>query len=312
MTVQQYIDYYTFKELTARLALDIKLRFDNKIPYKGLVPIPNGGNMVAVDLAERLKLPIVTIQEKSTQELSTSKNYLWVDDLVDSGKTWESFGKPDLAVLHVKPHSPRPDFWVQELDAWIVYWWEGDNQGSIQSNITRLLEFIGEDPTREGLIETPNRMVRSWEELYAGYKKDPSDLFTTFEPDGYDQIVLLKNIELYSNCEHHMLPFYGKAHVAYIPNGRVLGVSKLARLVDLFARRLQIQERIGEQVTSTLMDYLHPKGAACIIEADHMCMRMRGCRKQGSTMVTSSLKGVFLEDSIKGSAARAELMGLIK
>jgi len=179
---------------------------------------------------------------------------------------------------------------------------------SMKAHITEQLRYIGEDPTREGLVETPNRIVRSWKELYCGYDQDPKELLTTFDSDGYDQIVLLKDIELYSMCEHHMLPFYGKAHVAYIPDKKVIGISKLARLVDMFARRLQIQERLGEQVTSTLMEMSQPQGAACIIEACHMCMRMRGVAKQQSTMVTSSLKGVFLT---KGEA-RQELMGLIK
>ena len=129
-----------------------------------------------------------------------------------------------------------------------------------------------------------------------------------FDSETYDQIVLLKDVELFSTCEHHMLPFIGKAHIAYIPDGKVLGLSKLARLLEIYARRLQIQERIGEQVTSALMDYLKPKGAACIIEAKHLCMQMRGVEKQHSMMITSSLKGVFLTNE----SARIELMGLIK
>jgi GTP cyclohydrolase I len=174
--------------------------------------------------------------------------------------------------------------------------------------ILEILESIGEDPKREGLVKTPHRVVESWNEIYAGYNQDPKSVFTTFDSDGYDQIVLLKDAELYSMCEHHMLPFFGKVHVAYIPNKRVIGISKLARLVDIYARRLQIQERIGQQVTKALMQYLQPKGAACIIEATHMCMRMRGVAKQNSTMVTSSLKGVFYDKQ----EAREELMMLIK
>ena len=166
---------------------------------------------------------------------------------------------------------------------------------------------IGEKPEREGLKDTPRRVVKSWNELYSGYSRTPADVLTTFSADGYDQIVLLKDIEMFSMCEHHIIPFFGKAHVAYIPGDKIIGISKLARLVDIFSRRLQIQERIGEQVTSALMTYLQPKGAACIIEAAHMCMRMRGVGKQESTMVTSSLKGVFMEKQ----AAREELMALI-
>lgn len=177
-----------------------------------------------------------------------------------------------------------------------------------KTKLQDIIRRIGDDPDREGLRDTPDRIIRSWGELYNGYSKDPSDLLTTFDTDGYDQIVLLKDIEVFSMCEHHMLPFFGKAHVAYIPKDRVIGISKLARLVDIYARRLQIQERIGEQVTNDLMFYLEPLGAACIIEAVHMCMRMRGCSKQHSTMVTSSLKGVFFDKS----EARQELLELIR
>jgi GTP cyclohydrolase I len=174
--------------------------------------------------------------------------------------------------------------------------------------IKKQLAYIGEDPNREGLLDTPKRIVKMWDEIYAGYKKNPADILTTFSADGCDQIVLLKDIELYSMCEHHNLPFYGKAHVAYLPGAKVIGISKLARLVDIFARRMQIQERIGEQVTDALMAYLQPRGAACIIEATHMCMRMRGVGKQNSTMITSSMKGIFLEDA----GLKQELLTLIR
>lgn len=178
----------------------------------------------------------------------------------------------------------------------------------IENNLREQLTYIGEDPDREGLKDTPQRIVRSWNELYRGYRQDPRQLLRHFDAETYDQIVLLRGSEFYSMCEHHMLPFTGIAHVAYIPNGRVLGISKLARLLDIYARRLQIQERIGEQVTAFLMEEVGAKGAACVIEASHLCMRMRGCNKQNSVMVTSSMKGVFLENA----TARAELMGLLK
>lgn len=176
--------------------------------------------------------------------------------------------------------------------------------------IVDLLNAIGEDPTREGLLETPRRVVKSWEELFAGYKQDPAAIFKDFDGDGIGGLVYLKNIEFYSTCEHHLLPFHGQAMIAYIPNGRVIGVSKLARLLDIFARRLQVQERIGEQVTNALMKYLKPIGAACLIEAKHLCIACRGVKKQHSVMGYNSLKGVFLEQSDRGVAARAELMTL--
>jgi len=167
---------------------------------------------------------------------------------------------------------------------------------------------LGENPKREGLVDTPKRVVKMWKEIYAGYDMKAEDLLTTFEGDGTDQIVLLKNIELYSMCEHHMLPFFGKAHVAYLPGKKIIGISKLARLVDMHAKRLQIQERIGNDVTADLMRILKPKGAVCIIEATHMCMRMRGVEKQNSVMSTSSMEGIFKTDY----GLRNELMQLIK
>ena len=133
------------------------------------------------------------------------------------------------------------------------------------------------------------------------------DILTTFPADGYDQIILLKDIEFYSMCEHHNVPFYGKAHVAYLPGEKIVGISKLARLVDMYSKRMQIQERIGEQVTDALMKYLQPRGAACIIEASHLCMKMRGVEKQNSVMVTSSMKGAFLYNE----SLKQELLNLI-
>jgi len=175
--------------------------------------------------------------------------------------------------------------------------------------IEQILGMIDDDPSREGLIDTPKRVIKSWTEIYSGYGKNPEDILTTFSADGYDEIILLKDIEMYSMCEHHMLPFYGKAHVAYLPDpkGKIVGISKLARLVEIYARRLQIQERIGKQVTEDIMRLVHAQGAACIIEATHMCMRMRGIAKQNSIMITSSLRGVFR----KKPALKQEVLQLL-
>ena len=230
-----------------------------------------------------------------------------LDDIIDSGKTKQLY-KTNIPFFALFDKLGR-DACLK--DKWLVFPWEVDHpngEDTVQQNIIRLLQFIGEDVTREGLVQTPNRIIRSFDELYSGYKKDPADIMTVFKGESYDEIVLLKNIEMYSMCEHHMLPFFGKAHVAYIPNDKLIGISKLARLVDIYAKRLQIQERIGQQVTNALMDHLQPKGAACIIEAKHTCMCMRGVGKQNSTMVTSSMIGAFLEKP----AARQELMQLIK
>lgn len=174
--------------------------------------------------------------------------------------------------------------------------------------VANLLKCIGEDLNREGLLDTPNRVVKSWKELYRGYSLDPAEILKTrFDKEGYNQIVLLKDIEMYSTCEHHMLPFFGKAHVAYLPGKKVVGLSKLARLVDCFSRRLQIQERLTDQIVAALDKELEPLGAACVIEAKHFCMVARGIGKQHSTMLTSSVCGVFRTDA----SARAEFMSLI-
>lgn len=179
-----------------------------------------------------------------------------------------------------------------------------------QELIVAQLKAIGEDPTRKGLLDTPRRVTESWKELYVGYKQNPKDVFTNFEENGIEGLVYLKQIEFYSTCEHHLLPFLGVASIGYLPNGKVIGISKLARLLDIFSRRLQIQERIAEQVTNCLMENLQPLGAACVIEAKHLCIACRGVKKQHSVMGYSSMKGIFLEDSHKGNAARNEFIRL--
>jgi GTP cyclohydrolase I len=158
-----------------------------------------------------------------------------------------------------------------------------------------LLETIGEDPDREGLKDTPDRVLRSWCEIFAGYQQDPAEfLSTTFEEvEGYQEFVLLKDIPFDSTCEHHILPFDGIAHIAYLPADRVVGLSKLARLVDCFARRLQIQERMTQHIAQALMTHLGARGAAVLVEGVHGCMTCRGVRKEGSTMVTTAFEGEF-------------------
>lgn len=178
--------------------------------------------------------------------------------------------------------------------------------------IKNLIKLIGEDPEREGLKETPSRVLKSYKELFKGYKCNPKSIFKTFDGEKIGGLIYLKQVEFYSFCEHHLLPFYGTANIGYIPNGRVIGISKLARLLDIYSQRLQIQERITEQVTESLMKHLHPLGAACITEAKHLCIACRGVKKQHSIMGYSSFKGVFLDDSHEGVAARNEFLQLIK
>ncbi len=178
-----------------------------------------------------------------------------------------------------------------------------------ESHVRGILRFLGEDPEREGLQDTPARVVRAMSEHFAGYGQDPGQyLDRTFEEvEGYDELVLVSDIELFSHCEHHMVPFVGKAHVAYIPNGRVVGLSKLARVVDVYAKRLQVQEKLTKQIADAIQTHLQPQGVAVIMQCQHFCMCYRGVKKPGSWTTTSKLHGIFLNDS----AARMELFTLI-
>ena len=179
----------------------------------------------------------------------------------------------------------------------------------MQNLIRELLERLGEDPDREGLKETPERVAESLAFLTEGYRQDPRKLVeNSVFSDKHEEMVLMKDIRFYSLCEHHLLPFFGTAHVAYIPNDKIVGISKIARMVDLFARRLQVQERLTNQIADTLMDVLKPKGVAVVIEADHLCMQMRGVEKREAKVVTSAMLGAFR----KRPETRAEFMQLIK
>ena len=182
--------------------------------------------------------------------------------------------------------------------------------------VTTLLQHVGENTTRDGLLKTPERVVKAWDEMTRGYREDPAQILeTTFTQDGedatpYGGMIVLRGIEFVSLCEHHALPFDGEAHLVYIPNedGRIVGISKLARLVDCFARRLQVQERLTSQIADALQTHLKPGGALVVIEASHSCMKMRGVGKRGATMITSSLRGLFEQDV----AAREEALRLIR
>jgi len=177
----------------------------------------------------------------------------------------------------------------------------------IEKAVREILIAVGENPDREGLLRTPNRVARAYAELMAGLHDDPKRHLRTVFHERYDEVVLLRDIEFHSLCEHHLLPFTGRAHVAYLPDGRVVGLSKLARLVEGYARRPQVQERLTTQIADALMDELNPIGAACVIEAVHTCMTIRGAKKHGSIMVTSALRGIFKENP----SSRSEILTLI-
>ena len=178
----------------------------------------------------------------------------------------------------------------------------------VERAVRDLLVAIGEDPDRDGLRDTPARMARAYAEMFRGLHMQPDEVLTTTFDLGHDEMVLVKDIELYSTCEHHLVPFHGVAHIGYIPNanGRITGLSKLARLVDVFARRPQVQERLTTQVADSLVRILEPRGAIVVLEAEHLCMSMRGVRKPGAKTVTSAVRG-----SLRDPATRAEAMSLI-
>jgi GTP cyclohydrolase I len=182
-------------------------------------------------------------------------------------------------------------------------------QADAEAAIRTLLRWAGDDPDREGLMDTPGRVARAYREWFCGYEDDPVELLARSfeETDGYDEMVLLRDIRLESTCEHHMAPIIGRVHVAYLPNGRVVGISKLARVVDAYAKRLQIQEKLTAQIANTLNDVLKPKGVAVVVEAAHQCMTTRGVHKPGVTMMTSRMLGAFRDDA----STRREFLAMI-
>jgi len=233
-----------------------------------------------------------------------------VDDIFVTGNTMEKWKDlfPDKLFfpLFVKSKNPPVSDVDFHIDEYIIFPWEGSSEMEGEDLIQRVLEYIGEDCTRDGLIDTPSRVVRTFDTLYGGYKQDPKEVVTFFE-DPSKEMVILKDIEFYSTCEHHMLPFFGKVHIGYIPNGKVVGISKLARLVEVYARRLQIQERMTTQIANCIVELIQPSGAMVVCEAQHLCMTSRGVEKQHSVMVTSAIRGAFEDKKL-----RAEFLSMIK
>jgi len=200
--------------------------------------------------------------------------------------------------MSINPVSIDPSSAVSAFDA-----------AAVERAIRDLLVAVGEDPERDGLKDTPARVARAYQEIFEGLHMQAEDVLTTMFDIGHDEMVIVRDIEMYSTCEHHLVPFHGRAHIGYIPseNGRITGLSKLARLVDVYARRPQVQERLTTQIADALMRILEPRGAIVVIEAEHLCMSMRGVRKPGSKTLTSAVRG-----SLRDSTSRAEAMALIQ
>ncbi len=182
------------------------------------------------------------------------------------------------------------------------------NSKKIEKITAELIRAIGEDSNREGLKDTPSRVARSFETLYGGYQKDPKDLITLFDGEDYDQMIICKDIDFYSTCEHHMLPFFGKAYVGYLPDKKIIGISKIPRIIEVFARRLQNQERLTMQIANTINDLLKPQGVGVVIKAQHLCMLSRGVERQNAVITTSSFTNLFKTNQ----KTRSEFLGLIE
>lgn len=295
----------SMQEYTALISSAVKFAIKEGFSY--IYGIPRGGTHVAVSMVCSSN-GLLKITDSPYGDCT-----LIVDDIVTTGKTIEPFcknGHTVLSLLSKMNSDPKKCFTIDRWrkDTWIVFPWERDKKDDGEALVTRMLEYIGEDPNREGLIETPKRVVKAWGEWFSGYGKEPVDVVKVFKGDTSDEMIILRDIEFTSWCEHHMAQFTGRAHVAYIPDGCIIGASKLARIVDLYAKRLQIQERLCNQVTAALEELLKPRGAACLIEAKHSCISSRGVGKQQSVFTTSSLTGIFKTNP----ATRSEFLHLVK
>lgn len=294
---EQTYDTLAVLDLAGDMQNRILTKFDRgQRPIK-VYAVPTAG------IAARLALFALDDVQAFVVEDDWTKADVIVDDLIDTGKTMERFGDHYFEALIDKRSWDHGDDWV-------VWPWEGNGSAGIEDHIVRLLQYIGEDPTRGGLEETPKRVAKAWKEWCSGYDVDPATVLKTFDDgaEGVDEMVVVKDIPFYTHCEHHMAPFFGTATIAYLPNGKIVGLSKLSRLLDIYAKRLQVQERLGCQVADAIMEHLDALGCGVVITARHLCMESRGIKKQGSETVTSALRGIFKTDA----AVRAEFLALAR
>jgi GTP cyclohydrolase I len=266
-------------------------------------PIPRGGVPVAYLLKAHIANLTIVDDPKDADFL--------VDDLIDSGATRAKYllQYPDKGFFAMLDK----DKLLAYKGEWIVFPWEKTAAGKDESGndiIIRLLQLVGEDPNREGLLETPARVVKAWRHWCSGYNQNPADIMKVFEDgaEGCDQMVVRKNIPIYSHCEHHLAAIIGECTIAYIPRGKVLGLSKLDRLADIFARRLQVQERLTNQIADALVEHLDPIGVGVWISARHLCVESRGVQHASSDTVTQALRGAMRDDP----ATRAEFLALAR
>ncbi len=296
------LTHAAINELAVALAKKI-LYWQNSEPLDSVLlkiyPIPKGGIPVAYAL-------LSLVYSKVVDDPAAAD--ILVDDLIDSGRTRDRFtkaypDKPFFALLDKTNTTP----------GWVVFPWEVTADGKDQSAddiVVRLLQHIGEDPNRGGLVDTPRRVRKAWQHWASGYGADIPSILKTFEDgaDSCDEMVVVKDIPFYSHCEHHLAPFFGTVTVAYVPNGKIVGLSKLSRVVSAFARRLQVQERLTNQIADALQEHLAPLGVGIVVTARHLCMESRGIEQQGSITITSALRGVMRDSA----SARSEFLALSK
>ena len=279
-------------------------------------PVPRGGIPAAYALGEsgRAKGILINIAD------SVDEADFILDDLIDSGTTRDKYSsvwsdKPFYALIN-KPLYRSLDK-DHDFCGWLVFPWEtmdaftaSGEDNSADDIPVRLLQYIGEDVDRGGLLETPKRFLKAWKFYTSGYEKDAKEILKVFEDgaEDYDEMVLVKDIPFYSQCEHHLAPFFGVAHIAYIPDGKIVGLSKFSRLVDMYARRLQVQERLTNQIATAINETLAPKGVAVVLNARHLCMESRGVCQQGHSTTTSAMHGVFKDNP----DTRIEFLELLK
>ena len=258
--------------------------------YDSIYPIPRGGAVPGSLLSVELKLPLVNRNQITSSTLI-------VDDIADSGETLHKYHGNGSAVLVEKNCTNYiSTFNADKVEGgvWVVFPWEQpDIEDDNSYMIRRLIEMIGDNPNREGITETPQRYIKALMELTSGYRQDEAEIFEKKFKSNNDQLVVIPNIEYYSLCEHHILPFFGHIHIGYVPAGEVLGLSKFSRLVDMYSRRLQLQERLAEQIADSIMTNLRPLGVGVVVEGKHLCVASRGIKKSGSGFITSCLLGIL-------------------
>jgi len=287
----------TILNLASECAKKIYERFKHKNIIK-IYPVPRGGVPATYALLR------YSDKFEITEKIMDA--HVIMDDLIDSGETMmqHTAANPDAYFCALIDKRNNKEL----KDKWIIFSWEGSVQNGVEDNIRRLLQAFDPDPNRGGLVETPARVAKAWEHWTSGYSKNAAELLKTFEDgaENYNELVIVKNLNFHSLCEHHLAPFFGVATIAYIPRDKIVGLSKFARLLDMYALRLQVQERMTSQIADALVEHIDPLGVGVVIKARHTCMESRGVCKQGSHTITSAVRGLIDTDR----DTRSEFMAL--